>query len=280
MKKSLIILFFLILLPTDAISAPKKMVPSENSLGLSNIFIYTIPDNEPEVIEEQKDTPKYASQKVEEEIILDDNATIGASTLKGYAQYVEDANIIHLKNNEDEFVLNIKTPQKIASSKNLNFGVPTAKPTIRYIGEEYKIAPNSINASSRVGNFTIGAQYNNEVDNIAMLEEEAGLFTKYEKNRFTLSSSVTKSLNTTYAQDYNTISVAPELRLNNYMSLKNVFSADVTRNKRAAKLVFSINPFGKKDLDRMNLELGAKQTYNVDTEATSTQFSFSTKFRL
>lgn len=102
---------------------------------------------------------------------------------------------------------------------------------MRYINDEYLISPNSINASSKVGNFTIGAQYNNEVDNIAMLEKETGLFTKYERNRFALTSSVTKSLNTTYAQDYNTISIVPELKINNYMSLKNVISADITRNK-------------------------------------------------
>lgn len=79
-----------------------------------------------------------------------------------------------------------------------------------------------------------------------MLESETGLFTRYEKDKFAVSSSFKKSLNTTYAQDYNTISVTPELKLNNYISLKNKLSADITRNRRSTELIFSLNPFGKK----------------------------------
>ena len=112
-----------------------------------------------------------------------------------------------------------------------------------------------------------------------MLETETGLFTKYEKKRFALSSSVTQSLNTTYSQDYSTFSITPELILNHYMSLKNVLSADITRNRRSSKFVFSLNPFGK-DKDRMQFEFGAKQTYYLESETTSTQFSFSTMFKL
>jgi len=293
MKKALFLVLFLITIPHYVFSAPKKMIPetSGGKLKLQNIFIYAIPDDDKPVIEqEEKDAPEDAYinpaqlNKTKEEIVLeqetpDDNIVLNATTLKGYTQFIEDSNVIHLKDDNDEFVLNIKTPQKIISTKSLNFGVPTAKPTLKYVNEEYLISPNTISASSRIGNLTIGAQYNNEIDNIAMLEAETGLFTKYEKNRFALSSSITKSLNTTYAQDYNTISIAPELKLNNYMSLKNVLSADVTRNRRSSKLIFSINPFGKKD-DRMFFEFGAKQTYNVETETTSSQFSFSTKFKL
>lgn len=290
MKKALLLIILLAFIQPQTFSAPKKMIP-ENSGGelkLQNIFIYAIPeDNTLDTEQEEKDAPESAYLKQpkqqEKEIISEEtnenDIVLGAITLKGYTQYIEDSNTIHLKDVNDEFVLNIKTPQKISSSKSLNFGVPTAKQSLRYINDEYLISPNSINASSKVGNFTIGAQYNNEVDNIAMLEKETGLFTKYERNRFALTSSVTKSLNTTYAQDYNTISIVPELKINNYMSLKNVISADITRNKKSSKLVFSINPFGKKDTDRMHFELGAKQTYSEDTQTTSSQFSFSTQLK-
>jgi hypothetical protein len=113
-----------------------------------------------------------------------------------------------------------------------------------------------------------------------MLEEETGLFTKYQKSKFSVSSTFKKSLNTTYAKDYNTISVAPEYKLNDYMSLKNVLSADITRNRRSSKLIFSINPFGSKDKDRLLLEFGAKQTIYLDNDTTKTEFSFSTTFKL
>ena len=279
MRKSLFILLILILLPQCVFSAPKKMIPATGDDMLPNIFIYTIPDDESQPAQAEE-TPTYITpiETAEEEIILE-NTVLKATTLKGYAQYKEDSNTIHLKDDNDDFVLNIKTPQRIAS-QSMNFGVTTAKPALRYVNEEYLIAPSSIKASSKLGNFTLGAQYNNEVDNIAMLETETGLFTRYEKSRFALSSSVTHSLNTTYSQDYSTFSITPELKINNYMSLKNVLSADVTRNRRSTKLVFLFNPFAKKDKDRMQFELGAKQTFNMETDTTSTQFSFSTQFKL
>ena len=140
--------------------------------------------------------------------------------------------------------------------------------------------PKSVISSSTKGDFTIGALYENEVDNIAMLESETGLFTRYEKDKFAVSSSFKKSLNTTYAQDYNTISVTPELKLNSYISLKNKLSADITRNRRSTELIFSLNPFGKKDRDRMLLEAGAKQTFFMDTGENKTQLNFSATFKL
>ena len=129
------------------------------------------------------------------------------------------SNSIYLKDGNNNFVLNLKNPQKISASKGLNLSDKnSSKALLRYADDEYHIAPNSIKATDKIGDFTLGAIYGNEVDNIAMLETETGLFTKYEKSRFAISSSVKKSLNTTYAKDYNTISITPEFKLNNYNS--------------------------------------------------------------
>ena len=70
------------------------------------------------------------------------------------------------------------------------------------------------------------------------------------------------------------------LNLNNYISLKNNLKADVTRNRRSSELIFSFNPFGKKDTDKLLLEAGAKQTYYVDSGATKTQLNFQATFKL
>jgi hypothetical protein len=287
MKKAFLIMLLLTVLAPAAFSANKKMVPttSEGTDLLPNIFIYTIPEDD-NIEDIPDELPKYvdatSKEESDEDITLEeDNTVIGATTLKGYAQYVEDSAVVYLKDDNDKFVLNIKTPQKISGTKGLNLSSSSEKAqAIQYMDAEYRIAPGTIKSSGSAGNFTFGAVYENEVDSIAMLEEEAGLFTKYEKNKFTLSSSVKKSLNTTYASDYNTISVAPEFKLNSYMSLKNVLSADITRNRRSSKLVFSINPFGKKDSDRLLLELGAKETIYLDNDFTKTEFSFSTVFKL
>lgn len=284
MKRALLILISLILLSPASYSANKKMVPStsDGENLLPNIFIYAVPDDETKEFNGELVEYKEPETSQDDDVIMleEDNVTLGATTLKGYAQFVEDDSVIHLKDNDNNYILNIKTPQKIAAERGLNLARDSQKQIHKYQDAEYVIAPNSIKSSGKAGNFTFGATYGTEVDNIAMLETETGLFTKYEKNRFALSSSVKKSLNTTYALDYNTISIAPEFKLNDYMSLKNVLSADVTRNRNSAKVVFAFNPFGKKDRDRMELQLGAKQTVYMDTDFTKTEFSFSTNFKL
>ena len=272
-------------------------------IRLPNIFIYTIPDNikqKPEV-QEDTDAPEDAyvnetpvsdkADKVsEDEINLsldgddydnEDDFTLNATTLKGYAEYMEDANTIHLKDDNNNFVLNLKVPQKISASKGMDLqDAINSKRMARYSDAEYNIAPNSVRTASKKGDFTFGALYGNEVDSIAMLESETGLFTKYEKSRFALSTTYKKNLNTTYNQFYDTISLAPEFKLNNYMSIKNESNAELTRNRKSGALIFSFNPFGKKDSDRMRLELGAKQTIYEDNVTTKTEFSFSTQFKL
>ena len=279
------------------------MIPTTGTQNaLPNIFIYSIPDensktSSKEEIDASDNDYITPTQKIEsdEEIMLnmkqeisddeadetpdDNDVTLGATVLKGYAQYVEDSNAIYLKDENNNFVLNIKSPQKISASKGLNLS-STNRNIQRYTDAEYQIAPNSIKTTDKIGDFTLGALYGNEVDNIAMLETETGLFTKYEKNRFAVSSSVKKSLNTTYAQDYNTISITPELKLNNYISLKSTLKADVTRNRRSSELKFSFNPFGKKDKDKLIFEAGAKQTYFVNSGAVKTQVNFSAIFKL
>lgn len=295
MKKALLIFLMLILNVSYTLAAPKKMLPAVQSEdGLPNIFIYTIPDTDLKPVDAEEDEDaketdyKQSIEEVSEDepITLDldednDNVKIGATVLKGYAQYVEDNDAIYLKDEDNNFILNIKTPQKISASKGLDLSESLNKRSKwNAKGSEYFIAPNSVSASTKIGNFTIGAQYNNEVDRYAMLETEAGLFTKYEKNRFALSTSVAKSLDTTYSKISNSFSVTPELKINNYMSIRNTFESNVTYNKHSYKLMLSVNPFGKKDKDRWNFELGAKGVYNAVSETTSSQLLFSTKFKL
>ena len=294
MKRLVLLVLAIIFIQSPGYPINKKMVPRtgvENPLP--NIFIYSIPDD---TDEKTKDTEKQEEVKYIEEpeeasedepitLIpedLEDDVTLGATVLKGYAQYIEDSNAIYLKDEDNNFVLNLKQPQKISASEGLDLAseIKPVKTAMQYKNSEYQIKPSNIRSSEKMGNFTFGALYNNEIDNIAMLESEAGLFTKYEKSKFALSSSVKKSLNTTYAQDYNTISVTPELKLSNYFSLKSNLSADITRNRRSSELIFSLNPLGKKDKDRMLLEAGAKQTYYADTGRNTTQLIFSAKFKL
>ncbi len=301
MKKVLIILLAILFVQVPSFSAKKKMEPvSGGKNNLPNIFIYTIPDDneiqqDKEIIPQNTPKENYIDDKEqntesEEEILLnmkeespqdDTEPVLGATVLKGYAEYVEDAEEIYLKDEDNNFVLNLKVPQKISSSESLDFkNYSQTKQISRFKNTEYNIAPKSVNAQEKKGNFTFGALYGNEVDNIAMLESETGLFTKYEKNKFALSTTYKKNLNTTYNKFYDTISVAPEFKLNNYMSIRNEYKADITRNRKSGSLIFSFNPLAKKEKDRWILELGAKHTIYDDNVTTKSEFSFSTKFKL
>lgn len=261
MRKALLLLIVIFLFQS-CVWAKKEVIDDE--IKLPNIFIYSIPDSE------TQNEPEHHNNEI-----------INASTLKGYAEFVEDSSVVYLKDDTDDFVLNLKKPQKILATKGLNLNGSPEKNTInKYKDAEYVIAPTSIKTSTSYKDFTFGTLYGNEIDNIAMLEAETGLFTKYQKNKFALSSSYKKNVNTLYSQNYDTVSVTPELQFNNYVSLKNTYSADITRNRRSGSIVFSFNPYGKKDKDRIKFELGAKQTYYLDTDKTKTEFSFLTRFKL
>ena len=148
MKKALLILLLLMVFQLPSSCANKKMIPATGSSGtqeaLPNIFIYSIPDDNTTTSSEDtdateetyvNDTQTSSNEISEDEVILnmkqetdetetsdnsDNNIALGATVLKGYAQYVEDSNSIYLKDGNNNFVLNLKNPQKISASKGLN----------------------------------------------------------------------------------------------------------------------------------------------------------------
>ena len=60
-----------------------------------------------------------------------------------------------------------------------------------------------------------------------------------------------------------------------FVLLKVMFSTPI----RALSVV-SINPFGKKDTDRLRIEFGANATYDDTNALLKNQFKFSTNFKL
>lgn len=273
----------------------------EDDTKLPNIFIWAIPDEvkRSSDVAEDADAPEdaYINEKSvnstsqidsDDEIGLDlnssdDTDTISATTLKGYAEYVEDADSIYLKDGNNQFVVNLKVPQKITSRQSLNLQKKTdfglEKQISKYNEEEYRISGGSSKTVAKLGNFSFGAISGYDVDT-SMLEYETGLFTRYEKKKFALNSAYKKSLKTTYGQYVDTFSLTPEFRMNKIFAIKEVLSADMTRNRKSGELVLQVTPFGNKDNDRLNFELGAKQTMDETNTIYRTQFRFSTEFKL
>lgn len=277
----------------------------EDDMKLPNVFIWSVPDEVRQPVsdnlEEEGDAPENAyieekqvnndaQENKNEEVGLEldtpedvDLGTVSATTLKGYAEFVEDAESIYLKDSKNQFVVNLKVPQKIQSTQSLKLkqkmDIAIEKQISKYNNEEYKISSDYSKAVVKVGDFSFGTVTGYDVDT-SMLEYETGLFTRYEKKKFALATTYKKSLNTTYGQYVDTFSLTPEFRLNKIFAIKEVLSADMTRNKRSGELVLKITPYGYKDNDRLNFEVGAKQTMDAANSITRTQFKFSTEFKL
>ena len=283
MKRVLFILLFFVLgVPGFA---------EESDVKLPNIFIYSMPDNE-EVGQDDlvPEELEYVSpQPVEdEELFADEEIPLFTSVEqvndKEYDEFVEDANSIFLKDEGDNYVVNLRVPQKITSNHSLKLENKIHNERLlnlsKYSKEEYNISGKSVNSIYTKGGFSIGTTYDSSIDKISMLENSTKLFTRYERERFALSSAYEKTMNTTIGRLYDTFYLAPEFKLNNYFSIREVLSADITRNRKSSELIFSVSPYGLNGTDRVRFEVGAKQTIDQNNALYGTQLNFSTKLKL
>lgn len=249
MRRLWIIFFCFIFLPCSA---------KEKNLQLQNIFI--------------TDTTE-----VEEYVEPD------TTTLKGYAEYIEDSEAIHLKDDQNEFVLNLKVPQKISSKSlidNYRPG-PTLKPNTysKFGAEEYQIIPKGHNTVISSGGVSFGTTFDQDVD-ISQLEQTAGIFSSYKKGRFKLNTSYKRTIGSTIGNYTDNVYLTPEIQINKMFTLKQILSANVHTKIKKSELVLSVNPLIYMNNDRLNLELGAGNTYNQDNELVRTRIRFNTKFKL
>jgi hypothetical protein len=274
-----------------------------------NVFIYHIPDdvenesqnvssldnsieNEQEDIisdDVTADTSRKTYKEInDEDDILDndydDVEDMYSYVLKGYAEYnEEDANAVPLEISDDEIlVLFTDTP---GYNGEIYFQGLKQSPSLisnniykMYNGSEYSIAPISTSTSKSLGGFSIGTTYSQGID-YGELEQSSGIFTKYQYKKFALSTSYAKTVNTTNNNYNDNFYIIPELKLNQYFTLKNVFSADTVRKRKKAEVVISVNPFGRKDSDRLRFEIGASETYDEMNNFLKGQFKFSTNYK-
>lgn len=245
-------------------------IADENEdVTLPNIFIWSLP-------EEKNVSPDDIKSSNEEDEVthVPDPETIQA---KGYVEYVEDADIVYLKDEDNNFVLNLRVPQKL-DSKSLvdNKKTVADKKYSLYNNEEYSIAPQSIQSVEKHGNFSLGTLYNTGIDT-SQLERSTTLFTRYEREHFAISSAFKKNNLTAYGLNTDNFYIAPELKLNKVFSLSPVLSTDITRNRRKGEFILSVSPL--KD-DRVKLELGAGTTYDINNDRSWSQVKFNTKFQL
>ena len=296
--------FILLLLMMLTLPCPAKQKPAdESSTEAPKTFIYHIPDEDKDALLQSEEPAK--NEETQQDIVSDD-VTADTSTeiaaedeendseyeiddmysdvLKGYAVFNEDEeDTISLEDDIKDFQeLNIKLPGKIkgsnytATSKSLPIHSSLYS---KYSAPEYSIAPLSSTNYRTKGAFSAGTMYNQGID-YAELEQSTGVFSRYENKYFAISTAYAKTVNTTNNNYNDNFYFSPEFKLNQYFTLKEILSADITRNRKKAEVVLSINPFGKKDPDRLLFEFGANATYDDTNALLKNQVKFSTQFKL
>ena len=290
MKRIIFLLAFILVFQIPVFS---QETPQSGENKLPNIFIWAIPDDEPEQ-NIQKDDKKNKNNKnnsnipvaadTEQEAYEEEPIVLNATTLKGYAEFVEGADDILYMEDYNKMELDLKTPEKIAKEALVDKTgiVPDMKNIYsisKFKGEEYNISPSSRNFTQKDGNWSYGTSFDSEIST-SQLENTTSLFTKYDSKYFSLSSKYKKNNMTITQIQTDNFSVIPELKFNNIFAIQDVISTDITRNRRSSELIFSINPLGNKDVDRMRFGIGAKQTYDMNTGNTWSQLNFTTNFKL
>ncbi len=286
MKRCILLTVLVVMCGILPVNCEQAVKEASQNVELPNIFIWAIPDDnstQPEDDKKSKKDKDVPSEAVEVETSEEEPIVLNATTLKGYAEYIEGADDILYMDNYQKLSLNIKFPEKI-SSKNLLDGKTQYSGSnynliSKFKSDEYSISPDNRNFMLQEGNWTYGTSFGSEIST-SQLERSTGLFTKYENKYFALSSNYNKNNMTTAQIQTDNVSVTPEFKFNNYISIKDVLSKDMTRNRRSSELIFSINPLGAKDKDRMRLNFGAKQTYDENTGNTWSQLNFTTNFKL
>lgn len=288
MKRGLLILLILscgLLSPVFArgsvgkntvVNEPQFELDVDGSPILPSIFIWDIP-------EEDVDRAQYLDENFyaqEDYEFFDEEEITLVSENKGYLEYLEGADSIYLKNDNKEFVLNLSVPQKFetiraADSSKLPSTTFANNVYARSGDVTYNIAPLDCGTvMAQKGNFSIGTAYNESIDK-SDLGFTTSFYTKYDQKYFSLSSSYNKESGVAYSMVIDKFSIAPELKLNRYVSIKDILTSDITRNRKQNSLVLSIKPTTD---DRVRFEFGAGQTYDESRALVKSELKFSTQF--
>lgn len=300
-KVSLLILcLIMLILPCSA-----KTVSSEDLENQPKVFIYHIPDDEsikdvfkPSENQEESQNSNASLNIVSDDITADttgineeieddivenyDIDDMYSDVLQGYAVYeAEEEDAISLEDNLDEYqTIKIQRPTKIKGGKYVAGKITNTLPNTysKFSNMEYTIEQKSYDAEKSFGKFSAGTEYKQKID-YAEFRQSTSLYSRYDMKYGALNTEFSKTVNSTNG-DYNDyFSFAPELKLGQYFSLKETVSANFAKNIKISEFVLSINPFGNKDTDRFNIELGTSSIFDENNSLVKNRFKVTTNFK-
>ena len=300
--------FILFLIVINILPCNADIVEDAAKNEAPHVFIYHIPevdeinsdksvreDEFPDIVSDDvtADTSRKLDEDIEsdngitsvEEASIDENGyeldDMYSDVLKGYAVYEQgEEDAISLEDSTDSFLtLKLQQPYNYKGGKYYAPAKASLFSYSKFSNMEYSITPISSTHAKKFGGFTTGTMFNQLIDT-AELEQSTGIYSRYDSKYWGVYTAYSKTLNSTNSNYNDNFYFSPELKLNQYFTLKEILSADITRNRKKAEFVISINPFGKKDYDRLRIEFGANTTFDEYNEVLKNQFKFSTKFKL
>ncbi len=285
MRKISLLTTLMLALVINIFTPVLQVQAAEPPFALSNKIMLTIPDYDEELGAIPNESQEYTdSEEYEAYSEVEEVPNYDGMVLKGYAEYRDDEDAIVLMDANSNFALNIQKPQKfgsksLISNKQHNY-TAAYNP---YNFEHYTISPLSGKSSAKVntplgGGFSFGTTYGSVVDS-AQIEQVTSMYTKYEYKRFALSSSYAKTLGTTSGMTFDSFYLTPELKLNSIFTVKEVYKSEITKNRTSLEFVVSVTPLGYKGNDRLNFELGAGQTFDINNQVVKSKLRFSTQYK-
>lgn len=244
MKKLFLIFILLLFIATPAFS---EDIVNENSDDTTEEFgmIY-----EPENVEEENIEETSA-----EDVFLNSSPTEQLKHKKNQKKF--GTKKYDLSTKEDKNI----TPQNVYMFQNF---------------DQYSSKSSSYTKQKQHGNFTLGTKYDSTYSPDSTSQTNT-LFSKYQKNKFSFNTSYkSNSLAPLDQRGKGTLSFSPEYKLNNKISVQNIYSTSFLDKNKKSEIMFSLKPF--KD-DRMDFNIGASQIYSETSAPTRSQLNFSTKFR-
>lgn len=140
----------------------------------------------------------------------------------------------------------------------------------------YNTKTTSFGTEKTKGNFSFGSTYDNSINPNQLIQTRT-LFTKYQKDNFSIKSSYKNNTLGGFDQQFKgSFSFSPEYKINNHLSVQNVYTVNVMDKSSKNEVVFSLKPFND---DRMNLNVGASQINYQDTTPSRSQLNFSTQIK-
>ena len=303
----LLILLMLMILPCDAKVASKNKVDEPNT---PKIFVYHIPD-EVDAVEESKgvisdeikesvpivkadivsddvtaDTSGVEEEVVEDEIVYEIDESIYqindmySDVLYGYASYDEEEAVV-LDDMLDEFhAIQIQRPYNYKGGKyHANRKDSRKSAYSKFNNMEYSINQVKYDQSEKFGNIITGTAYEEKID-YAELRQVSSIYSKYDTKHYALTTEFSKTVNSTNG-DYNDyFSFTPEIKLGQYLSLKETVSANFAKHIKIAEFYISINPFGKRDIDRVNIEMGTTSIFDQTNSLIKNRIKGTIRFKL